>query len=62
MKEIKISDAFRLDAVQGISEARTELYKQVLRRSTGADDEVMRQEFWQSFGHCSKAGQNGGGV
>ena len=57
-----ISNPLRLDAVQGSSEARTELYREVLRRSTTADDEVMRQEFWQSFELCLKAGQNGGGV
>lgn len=52
----------RLDAVQGNSEARTELYVGVLRRSTGAVDEVMRKKLGQSFVLCTKAGLSGGGV
>ncbi len=51
----------RLDAVQGSSEARTELYPPVPQGSTAADDEVMRQEFGQSSELGSEAGQNGGG-
>lgn len=57
----KNSNSFHLSADQGSSEARTELYS-VLRGSTGAADAGMHQEFWQSFGLCSKPGQNGGGV
>lgn len=41
---IEQPESLRLDAVQGNSEARTELYSEVLRRSTGAVDDVMRQE------------------
>jgi len=52
----------QLDAVQGRREARTELYFTVQRRSTAVSDEVMRQELWQSFVLCTKAGQSGGGV
>lgn len=54
-------DASRLDAVQESSDARTELYDEVPQGSTGADDEVMRQEFGQSSELSSEAGQNGGG-
>lgn len=57
---LTFSELFRLDAEQGDYGVRTELYKSVQRWSTGVDDKVMRQEFWQSFELCSKAGQNGG--
>lgn len=55
------SNFFRLSAVQGSSEARTELYKPVLQRSTGAADEVMCQE---SAGCLAMPGSraDGGGV
>ena len=52
----------RLLAVQGNSEAQTKLYGAVLRRSTGAVDEVMRQELWRSLLLRGKAGQSAGGV
>lgn len=55
-------DTSRLDAVQGSSEARTELHQEVLLGSTGADDAVMRQESWQAAELGSEAGQDGGGV
>ena len=50
----------RLSAVQGSSEERTELYKTVLRRSTGSDDAAMHQECWQSSVLGTLAGQRGG--
>lgn len=57
----KMPNYLRLSSVQGNSEARTKLYS-VLRRSTGAVDEVMSQELWRSLVLRIKAGQSGGGV
>lgn len=56
------ADTPRLDAVQGNSEARTELYGKVLLGSTGADDAVMGQESWEVSELGSEAGHDGGGV
>lgn len=61
MNSIILSNFLRLDAVQGNSEARTELYKSILRRSTGAVDEVMRQEFARCLAWPGNR-TNGGGV
>ncbi len=57
-----MSDFLHLDAIQGISDARTKMYLKVNRGSTVANDTVVRQEFWQRFELCLKTGQNGGGV
>ena len=55
------SNFIHLDAVQGNSEARTKLYANVLRGSTGAVNEVMRQK---STGCLAKPGSSvdGGGI
>ena len=62
MHKIRHSNFLHLSVVQGSSEARTELYTEVLRKSTGSADKVIRQEPWQSFVLCAKAGQSVGGV
>lgn len=61
MNKIVCPNICRLSAVQGNSEARTKLYP-VLCRSTGAVDEVMRQELWRSLALRTKAGQSAEGV
>lgn len=55
------SSSPHLDAVRGNSEARTKLYGNVLRGSTGVVNEVMRQK---STGCLDKPGSSvgGGGV
>lgn len=54
-------DTFRLDAVQGNGEARTELHQEVLLGSTTAGDAVMRQESGLAAELDSEAGQDDGG-